>query len=376
MTAAPVVIVHVIHHLVIGGMENGVVNLINHLPRERFRHIVVCVEDYSDFRDRIADANVEVVALHRSKIGAWQMRWLLWRLFRRVKPAIVHTRNLSGLDALLPALLAGARTIHSEHGFDVGDLTGRSFKSALLRRFHAPLVRRYVTVSRDLGNLMINRWGIAPRRITQIYNGVDVDKFRPCEPRRHNLLPPELRSRKVFVVGTVGRLRPIKDQATLVRAFAGVIDRSPHWREKLRLIVVGDGPLLLQLRELADELGVGAQVWFPGACQDVSTLMQAMDLFVLPSLNEGVSNTLLEAMATGIPVLASAVGGNVELVEEGVVGAMFRPGDHLALGCLIDQYVGNAELCVEQGTAARNRVLQRFSLSHMVASYQQVYETA
>ena len=89
-------VVHVIHHLVIGGMENGVVNLINRLPADRFKHAVVCIEDFSDFRDRIQLPDVEVFALHRSKIGAFRLRWELLRLFRNLRPDIVHSRNLSG----------------------------------------------------------------------------------------------------------------------------------------------------------------------------------------------------------------------------------------------------------------------------------------
>lgn len=126
MDCKPLFVVHVIHHLVIGGMENGLVNLINHLPRERFRHAVICIEDFSDFRQRIERDDVEVYAMHRSKIGIWRLRWRLWRLLSQLKPDVVHTRNLSGLDALLPARLAGIKTLHSEHGFDVDDIGGRA----------------------------------------------------------------------------------------------------------------------------------------------------------------------------------------------------------------------------------------------------------
>lgn len=372
--AQPLLIVHVIHHLVIGGMENGVVNLINRLPRDRFRHAVVCIEDYSDFRQRIERDDVEVHALHRSKIGAWRLRWRLFSLLRRLRPDIVHTRNLSGLDALLPARLAGGKTLHSEHGFDVDNLDGRATKPALLRRLHAPLVRRYVTVSRDLSRLMTERWGIAASRVTQIYNGVDTERFRPTDPRRHDLLPPTLRGTELFVVGAVGRVRPIKDQSTLLRAFAAVLARRPEWRARLRLAIVGDGPLLALLKEEAQALGIASMVWFAGARHDVSDLLQAVDLFVLPSLMEGISNTLLEAMATGVPVLATAVGGNVELLDEGVVGATFAVGDAGGLAAMIENYAGNAELCARHGAAARQRAVQRFSLQAMVAKYQDIYE--
>lgn len=367
-------IVHVIHHLVIGGMENGVVNLINRLPHNRFRHVVICIEDYSDFSQRIERDDVEVHALQRSRIGAWRLRWQLWKLLRQLRPDIVHTRNLSGLDALLPARLAGIKTLHSEHGFDVDNLHGQAVRPALLRRLHAPLVHHYVTVSKDLRRLMTEHWGVAASRVTQIYNGVDTERFCPGGPHRRDVLPPTLQGGNVFVIGTVGRVRPIKDQSTLLRAFAALLARRPDWRSRLRLAVVGDGPQLGPLKAMAQDLGIAPQVWFAGARGDVAALLQAMDLFVLPSLMEGVSNTLLEAMACGVPVLATAVGGNIELVDEGVIGATFGVGDADELSVMLEKYADDVELCSRHGAAARERAVQHFSLQVMVASYQETYE--
>ena len=372
--AQPLLVAHVIHHLVIGGMENGVVNLINHLPAERFRHAVVCIEDASDFAQRIQREDVEVHLLHRSKIGAWRLRWRLLNLFRRLRPDIVHSRGLSGLDALVPARLTGVKTVHSEHGFNVDDLHGLGRRQTLLRRVHAPLVRRYIAVSKDLQRLMVTRWGVREASVTQIYNGVDTERFVPAWPRRRDVLPAALWAQDMFVVGTVGRLQPVKDQETLLRAFARVLTRRPEWRSRLRLMLVGDGPNMASLRATADELGIASQAWLAGAQTDVPALLQAIDVFVLPSLMEGISNTLLEAMACGMPVLATAVGGNVELVEESVTGATFAPGDVERLAGLIEDYVRNPELCEGQGRAARQKAEQSFSLRTMVSRYQDFYE--
>lgn len=368
-------IVHVLHHLMMGGMENGMVNLINELPAARFRHTVVCVEDCSDFRNRICRADVEVHQMHRSKIGAMRLRWRLFQLFRRLRPDIVHSRNLSGLDALLPARLAGAATLHSEHGFDVDNLDGKAARQRWLRRLHAPLVRHFVTVSQHLRTLLIEDQGIAPRRVSHVCNGVDTQRFAPPPqpPARHGL-PALLQGGGLYVIGTVGRLQAVKDQATLLRAVALLLQRQPHWRGHLRLMLVGGGPLLLALQDLAQALGLDGVLWFAGARHDVPALLQAMDLFVLPSLNEGISNTLLEAMSTALPTLVTAVGGNVELVEPGVTGDTFAPGDAPALAALLERHVANPALSRGQGQAARQRVLARFSLQSMVAAYQTVYE--
>ncbi|MBS0446970.1 MAG: TIGR03088 family PEP-CTERM/XrtA system glycosyltransferase [Proteobacteria bacterium] len=369
----PPLILHVIHHLVIGGMENGVVNLINHMPATRYRHAVACIEDYSEFRRRIASPDVEVIALNRSRIGTTRLRLELFKLCRRMRPAIVHTRNLSGLDALMPARLAGgARNVHSEHGWDVDNLDGRRWKPALLRRLHAPFVDRYITVSKDLERFLVQRIGIRGSRITQIYNGVDTARFTP--ERTDAALPESFRGDHLIRIGSIGRLEPVKDLPTLLRAFAALLAHDPALREQARLVIVGDGPQAAPLRALADELGIARLIWFSGAIDYVPAVLRALDVFVLPSLNEGISNTLLEAMAAGLPVVASAVGGNVELVEDGCWGRLFPSGDVAALERHLSAYAVSTGLRRAHAAAGRQAAIDRYSLQAMVGSYLQTYD--
>lgn len=369
-------VVHVIHHLVTGGMENGLVNIVNAMPADRYRHAIVCVEDFNEFRERIRRPDVEVIALHRSRIGTWALRRELFRLFRRLKPAIVHSRNQSGLDALLPALLAGVpRRVHGEHGWDVNDLEGRRRKPRLLRQLHAPLVDRWVTVSRHLERFLVDRVGIAGAKVEQIYNGVDTDRFRPPASRPLAWLPEGFRREDLLLVGTVGRIQPVKDQATLLRAFAQARQADPALRERGRLAVVGDGPLLASLKALAGELGIADGTHFTGALRDVPSVLGAFDVFVLPSLAEGISNTILEAMASGVPVQASAVGGNVELLGPDTGGGLFTPGDVATLAGRLSAYAADPQRRVAEGRAARAAVEQRFSLPAMVDRYRVLYDT-
>jgi len=371
----PPLVLHVIHHLVIGGMENGLVNLINHTPQDRYSHACVCIEDFSSFRTRITRPDVEVIALHRARIGIWALRRRLFDLCRHLKPTIVHTRGLSGLDALLPAALAGVQhRVHGEHGWDVGDLHGTQLRTRMLRKLHAPLVSRYVAVSEHLDLYLRERIGIRPSRISQIHNGVDTVRFAPARRSLMATLPDSFRADGVVVIGTVGRLQAVKDQATLVRAFADLRRQHPHLGQRARLLLVGDGPMRSPLTELAHSFGLGDSVHFAGAQDDVPTVLGAMHVFALPSLNEGISNTVLEAMASGLPVIATAVGGNTELVEDRVVGRLFQPGDVAGLVGLLADYLANPALLAAHGSGARRVAVERFSLTTMVGRYLDLYD--
>lgn len=373
--APPPLVLHVIHHLVTGGMENGLVNLINNMPASKYRHAIVCIEDYSDFRTRITRPDVEVIALHRSRIGIWKLRRKIFRLCRRLRPSVLHSRNQSGLDALLPAWLAGVpHRVHGEHGWDIDNLDGKKWKPALLKRLHYPLVDRYITVSRHLEEFLIDCVGVRAAGISHIYNGVDVDRFQTVTPRPVDWLPPDFRNENTILIGTVGRLQPVKDQATLLRAFSRVVSDRPELRQSLRLTVVGDGPLLADLRALAETLNISELTYFPGALDIIPDVLRALDIFVLPSLNEGISNTILEAMASEVPILATAVGGNIELVEDNVNGRLFSPGDSGALSRLLLDYVLDPSLRQQHGRAARTIAVERFSLAAMVSGYMAVYD--
>ena len=372
----PPLIAHVIHHLVTGGMENGLVNLINRIPSDRYRHCVICVEDFSEFRGRIERADVEVIALRKSALTQMALYQRLQATFRQLHPEIVHGRNLSGLDALLPAWSAGVPVrIHGEHGWDVTDLSGTRAKPRWLRRLHSPLVDRYVAVSKHLKSYLVCRVGIAPSRITQIYNGVDVARFAPAGSKPAGIMPSTFYGDDKVIVGTVGRLEAVKDHATLVHAFAALLRETPKFRATLRLAIVGDGPQCEALAAATHQEGIADVTWLPGARADVTPMYRCFDIFALPSLNEGVSNTLLEAMAVGLPTIATAAGGNVELVEHDATGRLIPVSDSEALAAEIKRYALDRELRTRHGSAGRLRVLSNFSLDSMVDAYLRVYDS-
>ena len=173
-------IVHVIYHLGVGGLENGLINLINHIPPDRYRHAIVCLKGYSDFRRRIVRENVEIVALHKREGHDLTVYFNLFKTLRRLKPDIVHTRNLGTMEGQVIAAIAGARArVHGEHGRDVFDLYGKNRKYNLLRKAIRPFVNHFIAVSRDLESWLATTVGAVPHRINQIYNGVDSQRFHP-----------------------------------------------------------------------------------------------------------------------------------------------------------------------------------------------------
>lgn len=371
----PPLVVHVIHRLATGGMENGLVNIINRTPPGRYRHAVVCLTEAGPFADRITRAQVPVVSLNRNPGHSFKLYWRLWSVLRRLRPSIVHTRNLAALEGQVPAfLLSGVRRVHGEHGRDLFDLHGTSRKYNLLRRAIRPLVQRYIAVSRDLGNWLVTTVGADPERVHQIYNGVAQDVFHPRLTGRPDLAPPGFVPPGALVVGTVGRLTGVKDQTTLVRGFAALLRSRPEWRSRLRLVVVGGGPLRSALELCIRNEGVEELAWLTGEREDVPDLLRMMDLFVLPSLGEGISNTLLEAMASGLPLIATRVGGNPELVDEGGNGLLVPVADPAALARAIGAYLADEALRRRHGAAGRAKIAEHFGWDRCVESYLGVYD--
>jgi sugar transferase (PEP-CTERM/EpsH1 system associated) len=369
-------IAHIIHRLDVGGLENGLVNLINHLPEHLFCHSVICLTHYTDFRHRIRRADTRYYALDK-KLGFDAGIYLrLWRLLRALAPDIVHTRNLAALECQVASWLAGQRVrVHGEHGRDVGDLDGGNRKYRLLRRLHRPFVSHYIAVSRDLANYVETAIGVPRHRISQIYNGVDSLTFFPAAGVRTPLPDSEFARPGTVVIGTVGRMAEVKDQTNLARAFVHLTELLPQWKDQLRLIIVGDGPLREACHDILRRADLSAQSWLPGARDDVPAVMRAMDLFVLPSMAEGISNTVLEAMASGLPVVATRVGGNSELVVEGVTGSLAAASDPLALAKAIIPFVVDENFRRGAGREGRARVLAHFSLDAMIEGYLRVYQT-
>jgi sugar transferase (PEP-CTERM/EpsH1 system associated) len=351
------------------------VNLINRIPEHRYRHAIVCLTESTSFRDRIRNQSVPVISLHKREGKDIGLYYRLWHALRSLRVDIVHTRNLPTLECLAVAALAGVPTrIHGEHGRDVYDIDGTKFKYRLLRRFIDPLAQHYTAVSADLAAWLSQTVGIPANKITQVYNGVDAQRFHPKVRSRPSLLPDGFCPQDTLVVGTVGRMQTVKDQITLVRAFLHLLHTDPGCRRRLRLVIVGGGPLREESQRLLRAAKTESCAWLPGERGDIPEIMRALDLFVLPSLAEGISNTILEAMATGLPVIATRVGGNPELVQDGQTGVLVPPADPIAMAEAIHNYLADPNQLTRHGQAGRKRVEAQFTMEAMVNGYMAVYD--
>ena len=359
-------VVHVVNSLAIGGLENGVVNLVN-ATAARFRHVIVCMTTDGPLHGRLrSDAEVIVVGKHAGH-DPWAFLRLV-RLLRQLRPLIVHSRNWPALDAVPAARLARVPlVVHGEHGREVADPEGRNHRRNRVRRALSPLVHHFVTVSTDLRRWLIEDVGIPATKVTAIHNGVDLSRFGrvgQLEARARLALPAN-----VPIIGTVGRLDPVKDQVGLVRAIAAIRVEYPA----ALLVVAGDGPCRAELAQVAATLGQADHVRLLGSRDDIPAVLSALDVFVLPSIAEGISNTVLEAMATGLPVVATRVGGNPELIEHEVSGTLVPRQNTTALAAAIVTYVGDPIQRRRHGEAARQRATGQFSLERMAEAYADLY---
>ena len=354
-------VLHILHSFGIGGLEKGIATLVGHASPD-FEHIIMCL-GRSGESSALLPPGTRIVELDKPEGNSCRFLWRLARAIRNEHPDIVHTRNWGGMDGIIAARLAGCRKIvHGEHGWGMEDPHGQSRKRILIRRTLSHAVAEFTCVS-----LQIKEWletTVKVRRpVNQIYNGVEFNRYPERDGggalRRELGLAPTTR-----LIGVVSRLDPIKDHAGLMEAFIRVRGQFPE----CHLVVIGDGPELPRLTALHAEA-----VHFLGLRRDVPELLRDLDVFALASLNEGIPNTVLEAMACGLPVVATAVGGTPELIRDGANGYLVAPRDYAVMAERLSLYLGDDVLRLTHGRRNRDIIHASFSTGSMVKGYEEVW---
>jgi sugar transferase (PEP-CTERM/EpsH1 system associated) len=350
-------VVHVVLQLDTGGMEKLLVEFARHADRTRFDLRFVSLTTRGRVADELESLGWPVEALHTPPGLRPRLVLRLARLFRRWRADVVHVHNTKPLIYAGPAArLAGAsRVVYTRHGQRHGATRGQD----LLFRLTARSAHYMVCVSEDSARLSV-AGGLSASRVCRIWNGIDIEKFAFAGPTPGG------------PVVMVGRLSPEKNVDALLRA-AAIATRQ---RPELRFEIAGDGPCMPALRALATQLGLESRVQFLGDVRDVASLLKRASIFVLPSLTEGISLTLLEAMARGLPVVATRVGGNPEVVADEETGILVPPADPQALAHAIVGLTDESDRCKQMGIAGRQRVERHFDVRLMVRRYESLYQGA
>lgn len=358
-------ILHVVFSLEPGGMENGVVNVARGLDTKQFEVHAACLERGGSFVERLPEPQ-NVYVLNKQPGFSWRTVFALAKLISKLKPDVVHTHNLGPLiyAGLATAMGRTRSVLHGEHGFPQSQRTPQSLRQ---RRFFYSACKRVHAVSRGLADELIH-FGMPAEKIEVLLNGVDTDRFAPFpaeSARREIALPVE-----GPIIGMVGRFDPLKCHLPLIAAFEGLSEKLPT----AQLLIVGQGGQIYdQVVNRAKSSPVAKRIHLVGFQPEPKRYYQSMDLLVVPSLSEGLSNVVLEAMSCGVPVLGHTACGNAEIITSGKDGILANLKTPRELEAEIINALRDHHRLKQIGADARQAVLQRFSMSNMVASYADLY---
>lgn len=361
-------VVQITHDLGIGGLPGVVTTLCKSLDRERFEVSVLCLNELGPLAEDLTDAGIPVRLLSTARRPDYWAALRAAAFFRRHRPAIVHTHNTQ------PLLDAGAGTIlartpalvHTEHGRMFPDKRRYMMAERCLSRF----AHRVVCVSRFTAGQLVRYERIPEDRIAIVYNGIGSG----------DASGPDVAAGKVAlgvpaeapVLGVVARLNPEKGVRYALEAMPRVLRAV----DDVHLLIVGYGPLEEELKALANGLEVADHVHFLGPRRDVAVLFRLFDIYVLPSVSEGLPLVILEAMAAGKPMVASRVGGVPEAVEDGRTGILVEPERPDRLADALIGLLSDRERRERFGAAARESFGTRFTAKVMAEQYEAIYDSA
>jgi glycosyltransferase involved in cell wall biosynthesis len=367
VSADPLSVVHVVISMDVGGMERNVLNQVREGRRLGEEVSIVCLERRGTLAAAAEAMGARVVCLNKPPGVPPGMILRMRAALRDVRAAVVHSHQLSTMfySGLAASLLPGVCLVHTAHGRDA---YARPKRACWLGRLGGVRVERCFCLTEDIACEVVAR-GVIPRhKVRLIANGIETARYRG---RRSD---PGLRAAMKVpqgapVIGTVGRLVPVKNQQLLIRAFARVRAAVPD----AHLLLVGDGPLREDLIQLAVGLGLTDSVHFAGYRSDVIDYLGLMDVFALTSHSEGTPQSLLEASVAGVPVIASRVGGVPDAVEDGRSGLVFESGNEQALVLGLLSLLTDRALAAALAEAGRKRVIAHYDVSRMAREYHEQY---
>jgi len=365
----------IVPRLLGGGAAQCVVDLAVGMVDVGLRPTVICLERGGYLADELGQRGVPVIGPIKTTGNDPTAPFRLASILRQHRIDVAHCHNWGGLvDTVLAAKLARMTPVlHTQHGLDYGFGHAPDHLRNRLRTVVKALacqgVSKVATVSHEVAQMVTREWHVAPSRVAVVHNGVRV-------PPLEEGIEVRARFRRELgiedadtLIGTVAVFRPVKDLITMLEAMAIIVKESP----RAKLVLMGAGPQKEELEEAVARLGLQSVVHFPGFRRDATQLLPALDVFVLSSLSEGISLALLEAMAAGVPSVATSVGGTVEILQQPGCGLLVPPRSPRELANAIQSLMSDAERRRELSVGGRRRVEDAFSLRRMVKAYEALY---
>ncbi len=359
-------ICYVIGQLSRGGAEKQLYELVKGIDRERFSPVVIGLSSGGFWTGEFRKLNIQVIELQRRKNREFTRLFRLIKLFRIIKPDIVHTYlfsansygRIAAIIAGVPVIIASERSL-PETG---KDKTGyQVFLDKILAFFSHGIICNSIKASETL----IDKYSFDAKKVFTVHNAINTVDF---------LKGTELDSQRKIarkVVGTVGRLHSSKNYRLFLDMARIVLENSEPG--SLKFVVIGDGDLRNELERYAQQSGIAENVVFTGESDDVFPLLQTMDVFVMTSLYEGLSNAIMEAMLAGLPVVATDVGGNRELVINGETGFLCPSNDASSLAEKVTGLLGNERDAGQMGDKGKKRIIMEFKVEKMVRETEEIY---
>jgi sugar transferase (PEP-CTERM/EpsH1 system associated) len=366
----PVTVGHTLYAFKEGGMERGLLNIINYGNFERFRHVILCLTQAGAFADRLRSPSCEVIELRKKPGNDLQLPRRIATEVRRRRIDILHARGWAALvETAVASCLSRVRgAIYSFHGKTLDDLQGLSLKRRLLQKVFIRFYHRVVTLNSRMRTDFASESGLPEQRIRIIANGVDTELFRPREDQQ-SLRAAFAVPLDRFVIGNVARLDAVKNHQVIFRVLHQLRTQTP----RPFFLLVGDGSHRAVLEREIAALGLADDVRLYGYSNAIPELLNCMDVYVQSSFYEGFSNTVLEAMSCGLPILATDTGGTKDLFREDEEGYFFHPEDRETLTRLIRRLHTDDILRHGLGRKARLHAVSQFSVQTMVRNYESLY---
>lgn len=371
-------IAYVLNSLQHGGVERYVLDLYKNIDRSKFEPFLIGLrQTKSPMEEELQKENIEVLFLPRAVGKDFKIYSRLAKTLQNKRIDLVHSNNWGTyLESAIACKIAGIKHIHVQHGLEFNEANRYGFLKynavKLTRRLLKNFTYRYLSVSQIGKKYLSDEWHIDEAKIRVIHNGIDESKFSFSSQKRKNYRKQLSLDDDHFAIGAVGRFHPVKNFPLLIEAMGRLKNSAPS----ARLFIIGGStasPLYPALQKQVDELDLNSTVTFLFKRNDIADILNAFDSFVLPSKSEGLSLSILEALSTAIPVIASRVGGNPELIDEGKNGLLFESENADELSKAIRTLIENPGIQKSMRKLARQTVVDHFTHSGMINKYNQTY---